>query len=182
MPAPVLHDAVTLLHFAASGHLGLLEERHAAVPEPLWAEAVRSEIANGAAHGHPGCEELLRAQWLGEPVAPAASDRAGILRLLVALNDGTGAPAAHAGEAESIYFAEKLDTLFVTDDNGAYDFARWRLGDGRVKDTVDLLRDAVAMGELTPAGALAIADGIRSCDRHLRRVHPPQLSAAYFDW
>lgn len=182
MPAPVLHDAVTLLHFAVSGHLDVLKDRHAARPEPRWTEAVRSEIENGPAHGRPGCGELLRAQWLGEPAAPTASDRAGIFRLLVALNDGAAAPAAHAGEAESIYFADKLDTLFVTDDNAAYDFARRRLGDGRVKDTVDLLREAVAMGEVTPARALAIADSIRGCDRHLRRVHPPQLSAAYFDW
>ncbi len=182
MPAPVLYDAVTLLHFAVSGHFDALKERHAAMPEPRWTEAVRTEIENGARHGHPGCGELLHVQWLGEPVVPTASDRACIVHLLVALNDGAGPPVAHAGEAETIYFAEKLDTLFVTDDNAAYDFARRRLGDGRVKDTVDLLREAVAIGELTPARALAIADSIRSCERHLRRVHPSQLSAAYFDW
>ena len=133
MPAPVLYDAVTLLHFAVSGHFDVLEERHAAMPEPRWTEAVRSEIETGAAQGHPGCRDILQAQWLGKPATPKASDRIGIFRLLVALNDGAGAPVAHAGEAESIYFAEKFDTLFVTDDNGAYDFARRRLGDGRVR-------------------------------------------------
>ena len=74
-----------------------------------------------------------------------------MLRLQVGLNDGKYPPEGDGGEAEGIYFAEKLGGQFATDDNKAYDFARRRpsLGPGRVIDSVQILQTAVANGDLS---------------------------------
>ena len=63
-------------------------------------------------------------------------------RLQVGLNDGKQPPKGDRGEAEGIFFAEKHDGQFATDDNNAYDFARRRptLGAGRVIDSIHILR------------------------------------------
>lgn len=104
------------------------------------------------------------------------------MHLLVALNDGSTTATAHVGEAESIAIAQTSGAIFVTDDNAAFDFARNRLGEGRVRDTVDVLREAVAMDELAAFDAVGIADAIRSNGRHLRSDHPMSLSNSYFDF
>lgn len=98
----------------------------------------------------------------------------------IGLNDGRRPPVAHAGEAEGIYFAEKLGGRFVTDDNGAYDFARRRLGPGRVFDTVDVLREAVTNGDMDSGEALNLVNAIRNSGRSIRRVHPGILLRGYF--
>jgi hypothetical protein len=87
---------------------------------------------------------------------------------------------AHAGEAEGIYFAEKLGGRFVTDDNGAYDFATRRLGPGRALDTVDVLREAVMDGEIDDGDAASIVNLIRDSGRFIRRAHPSTLPRSYF--
>ena len=181
MIAAVLHDAVTLLHFAVIGRLDVLETRHASRREPRWVEAVRAEVEAGARASLPGCREILSATWLGPPAAPSADDRREIVKLMIALNEGVGPATSHVGEAESIAIAKTLDALFVTDDNAAHDFARLRLGLGRVKDTVDVLREAVAMDELSAFDAAGIASEIRSRGRHLRRCHPASLAKSYVD-
>jgi hypothetical protein len=180
VPGPVLHDTVSLLHFAVVARLDILEARHATLPEPRWADAVYREVEVGAAHGKAGCRELLGTSWLGTPFAPSGKDQRKVLLLLLGLNEGRRPPTSHAGEAESILFAEKLTGTLVTDDSAAYDFAMRRLGLGRVKDTISILRDAVAMDELAPIDALGVADAIRDSGRELRRSHPTTMSAKYF--
>jgi len=180
MPSPVLFDAVTLLHFACVGRLNLLAARYGHRTLPRWAEAVHDEIVRGQPVAGPECAAILGAVWLGEPAKPAASDRRGIQRLWVGLNEGREPPIEHAGEAESIYFAEKLGGVFATDDNAAYDFAERRLGVGRAIDTVLILREAVAMDEITAGEAVDVASSIRAAGRHLRRHHPPVLTPDYF--
>lgn len=179
MPGPVLHDAVTLLHFGVVGRLDVLKSRHSFLPPPFWTDAVRSEVEAGARLSKPGCAAVLDADWLGEPIVPSSSDLRKVFQLLVGLNDGRRPPTAHGGEAEGIYMAEKLGGTFITDDNAAYDFAYRRLGPGRVKDAVQVLRESVAMEELDAQEALEIADQIRVAGRDLRRVHPDPLPATY---
>lgn len=179
MAEPVLFDTVTLLHFGAIARLDILETRFGSRPEPRWTEAVFDELE--ACPGLPECTAALAARaWLGPPISPGATDHDPIHRLHIGLNEGRRPPLDHFGEAESIYFAHKVNGLFVTDDNDAYTFAERRIGVGRVLDTVAVLRDSVAMGELTAGEALNLANGIRNYGRFLRRVHPSTLTAAYF--
>lgn len=177
----MLYDAVTLLHFAAAGRLDILRTRHGHLDEPHWTMAVHDEIAAGADQGLKPSQNILAAAWLGVPIAPTTAELSGIFALQVGLNDGRRPPVAHAGEAESIYLAGQLGALFATDDNAAYDFAERRLGVGRVVDTVTILRDAVAMDEVSAADALRVAMAVRLAGRHLRRTHPHPLSLPDFD-
>jgi hypothetical protein len=179
VPQPVLYDAVTLRHFGTASRLDVLVLRHAHLDEPRWTEAVHGEIA-AAAHFDAAARDVLAFRWLGNPVAPDAADLAAIMPLWIGLNEGRRPPVDHAGEAETLHFAEKLDAIVATDDNGAYDFVSRRLGSHRVIDTVAILQDAVAMGEITAAEAAGIAGAIRGAGRHLRRVHPTPLTANDF--
>lgn len=179
MTDPYLCDAVTLRHFGEIGRLDILETRYGHLDPPHWTQAVADEIARAAARV-PGCAAILAASWLSSPVVPAPHDLRGILTLQIGLNDGLRPPTAHAGEAEGIYFAEKLNGRFVTDDNGAYDFAIRRLGLGRARDTIDILRESVTDGDMSASDAINIANAIRNIGRDLRRVHPSTLLPSYF--
>ena len=48
MTRRVLHDAVSLKHFAIVDRLDVLEERHGHLEEPRWCEEVHEEIKKGA--------------------------------------------------------------------------------------------------------------------------------------
>ncbi len=151
-------------------------------PEPRWTETVRSEVLAGI--GRPECDAVLAAAFLGQPYEVSTGDLFEVFTLQVALRDPTDDehdPARDLGEAETIFAADRLNGEFVTDDGAAYDFARRRLGPNRVFDTVDLLREVVAHGDITSYEAKLVADAIRSSGRHLRRVHPTTLIAAYFE-
>ena len=65
-------------------------------------------------------------------------------------------------------------------DNGAYDFALIRLRPGLVQDSVYLLRESVAYGDLDDGEALNIVNMIRNSGRSIRRVHPSSLLRGYF--
>lgn len=179
MAGPYLYDAVTLRHFGEVDRMDVLESRHSHAPPPRWTDAVAQEIA--AASSLPECRVVLAAEWLGTPLSPTEADLPAIIKIQIGLNEGRRPPIMHAGEAEGIYFAERLGGVFVTDDWDAYDFARRRLGLGRVLDTIDILRDAVAAGDLTSRVALGLANAVRDAGRHLRRGHPDALDARYFD-
>ena len=180
MTIPYLCDAVTLRHFGTVSRLDILATRCIFLDPPHWTQAVADEIREAAQLGQPGCRAILAASWLSIPIAPEYEDLKEIVRLQIGLNDGRRPPTAHAGEAEGIYFAAKLGGCFVTDDNGAYDFALHRLGLGRVHDTVDLLREAVTYGDLDDGEALNVVNAIRNSGRSIRRVHPNTLLRSYF--
>ena len=181
MAGPVLYDAVTLRHFAIAGQLDVLEVRHGHLAPPRWTDVVHTEISDGAALGNAECNDVLAMPWLAAPIVPTAPDQPQIMPIWIGLNSGRRSPTEHAGEAESIYFAEKLGGVFATDDNSAYDFAEHRLGAAGVLDSVDILQQAVSMAEVTADDALAIANEIRAKGRYLRSVHPDTLTAAYFN-
>jgi hypothetical protein len=180
MADPLLHDAVTLRHFASCQLLSLCASLHSTLPVPRWTEAVHDEVQRAAAIGRQDCAAILSEVWLDTPITPSIKDQRGIYRIRIALNRSPHPPNQDAGEAESIYFAEQLGGLFATDDNAAYAFAERRLGAGRVCDTVDILRAGVRGGYATPADAALAAATIRRAGRHLRRVHPANLTDSYF--
>lgn len=181
MYMPVLHDAVTLRHFATARRLDILEARHGSLPGPRWTEAVFGEIWAANELGHEGCFAVLEQRWLGSWQGPTDStEQLAIQRLRIKLG-GSVVDLAHAGEAESIFFAEKLNGALATDDGPAYAFAVRRLGAERVVDTVDILRTAVSLDEISAAEAVAVCDAIRSNGRHLRPTHPDDIGDDYFD-
>jgi hypothetical protein len=180
MSTPWLYDAVTLRHFGAIRRFDVLAARCKYTDPPRWTREVADEILRAADIGQPGCHVIVSADWLGAPIEPDNADLKGIYRIQVGLNEGRQPPTKHGGEAEGIYFAGKLDGHFVTDDNGAYDFAARRLGPGRVHDTVDLLREAVGFGEMVHEEVRDIANEVRISGRHLRRVHPDPFPRGYF--
>ena len=120
---PVLHDAVTLRHFAAAARVDVLRSCHGHRPEPGWTEGIRAEIESAERAGESHCSEILRETWLGLPAEPTTSELAIVYRLQVGLNDGREPPKGDRGEAESIHFAEKHNGQFATDDNSAYEYA-----------------------------------------------------------
>src|SRR5262249_34587039 len=133
-----------------------------------------------AGNGQPDCDNVLAASFLSVPHQIATADLAEVMRIRVALGGGTGRSTEHLGEAESIFLADKFNGAFVTDDYAAYDLARRRLGDCRVLDMVDLLREAVATGYFGPSQAQQVADAVRNSGRKLRRGHPSTFTPGYF--
>lgn len=180
MTIPCLYDTVILRHFGSIGRLDILESRCSYLDPPHWTQAVADEIREAADLGQPGCRAILAATWLSDPVVPEHEDLRRIVLIKIGLNEGRRPPTAHAGEAEGIYFAERLGGRFVTDDNGAYDFALRRLGRGWVYDTVDLLREAVSYGDMDDGEALNIVNAIRNSGRSIRRIHSNTLLRGYF--
>lgn len=177
----VLHDACSLCNFGAVDAVELCARQHGHLPVPRWVEQVREEIIAGREKGAPECEPVLRAEWLGAPIVPELGDLAAIFRLQIGCNAGARpAGTRHLGEAQSLYFAQKLDAAFVTDDNGAHAFAVRRIGPDRVMDTVDILRNAVSAGDVTAQEACELAHGMIQKGRRLRHVHRGRLRPAYF--
>jgi hypothetical protein len=179
MTDPRLIDAVTLRHFGITEHLALLKHILSPYPQPYWTETVRSEILAGI--GQADCDNVLAASFLGAPHQIRTTDLAGVIKLQIALSSGKSRGCEHLGEAESIFLADKLNGAFVTDDHAAYVLAGRRLGHCRVLDTVDLLRETVVTGYLTPSEAQQVADAIRNSGRSLRRGHPPTFTSKYFE-
>ncbi len=178
----VIHDAVTLRHFAAVERIDVLRTCHGHRPEPRWTEGIRAEIESAAQEGESHCADILREAWLGPPAELSAAELTDVYRLQVGLNAGRQPPKADRGEAEGIYFAEKHNGQFATDDNNAYDFARRRptLGAGRVIDSIHILRTAVADGELTATAAHRIANAIEDAGRSFRPTHRGTRDPDYF--
>jgi predicted nucleic acid-binding protein len=179
---PVLHDAVTLNHFGAVGRMDVLEVRHGNCELPRWAQAVAEEVKEGALQGYSHCKAVMRANWLGQPAEIAPEDSEVFYRLWVGLNDGKSPPEKHKGEAQSIFFAEREGGMFVTDDSGAYDFARRRplMMMGKVKDSIEVLRIAVSAGELTKEEAFDLVQKMECEGRHFRAEHQGKIAPQYF--
>ena len=180
---PVIHDAVTLRHFAAVKRLDVLRTCHGHRPEPRWTTRIRAEIESAERAGESHCSDILRETWLGTPAEPSVAELGDVYRLQVGLNDGRRPPTGDQGEAEAIYFAEKHSGQFATDDNHAYEFARRRpsLGAGRVIDSIHILRTAVANDDLTAADAHSIANEIEDAGRLFRPTHRGTRGPDYFD-
>ncbi len=182
---PVIHDTVTLRHFAAVGRLDILQDCHGHLPEPRWTQGTRSEIKAAHNAGESHCTNILNAGWLGTPaVVTTHAEALDVYRLQVGLNGGKRPPMKHLGEAEGIFFAEQCHGQFATDDNAAYAFALHRpsLGIGRVIDSIHILRTAVANGVITSADAHDIANAIEAAERSFRPVHRRSRSPDYFDY
>lgn len=179
---PVLHDAVTLRHFAAVGQLDLLRKQHGHRPVPRWTEEIHKEVARAVKSGTYYCVAILNADWLDAPAAPNKEDLIHIVKLQIEINKGNFTARANHGEAECIYFAAKYQGQFATDDNEAYEFALLKssLGAGRVIDSIYILRSAVALSHITPIEADEIAKDMERQGRYFRPVHRKNRGPSYF--
>lgn len=181
---PVLYDAVTLRHFAAVSRLDILKICHEHRSEPRWTTSVRKEIVTAANKGIHHCIMILQETWLGRPVNPTRAETKEIVSLqsMLMLPEDHPYPHAHLGEAQSIYFAEKHQGQFATDDNAAFELARLRslLGIENVIDSVDILREAVSLSKITAQEADQIANNMEVAGRHLRRIHRRARGPDYF--
>lgn len=178
---PWMFDTVTLRHFGAAEGLELCRELCDHREPPRWTHAVSVEIAEGVRLGMDECLSVQECAWLGAPIEPDVLDLGSIVRLQRALSDTTG-PAGNAGEAESIYFAERLGGVFATDDGVAFDFACRRLGRDHVLDTIDILNEAVRGGIASPTEAAELAGRVTDSGRHLRRGRPPYPASTFFEF
>ena len=180
---PVIHDAVTLRHFAAVERMDVLQACHGHRPEPRWTEGIRAEIESAKRAGESHCSDILSETWLGAPAEPSIAELAVVYRLQVGLNNGRHPPKGDQGEVEAIFFAVKHNGQFATDDNNAYEFARRRptLGAGRVIDSIHILRTAVADGDLTATDAHRIANAMEDAGRSFRPTHRGRRRPDYFD-
>jgi hypothetical protein len=178
MAHPRLIDAVVLRHFGAINRMAVLGERLVHHSPPHWTGAVHEEVLSH--YEDDDCKAVLEADFLGNPFVVPMTELSEVFRIRRALSTGHDSPERHLGEAESIWVADRFNGAFVTDDYEAFAFAEKRLGDNRVLDTVDLLREAVAARELQAGEAKQIVDAIRNLDRHLRPGHPPTITADYF--
>ena len=95
---PILHDAVTLCHFAVVSRLNILEQRHSNRPEPRWTRGVHEEIQKAAAQT-TYATSILQAAWLEDPVIPTNMDTMQIALIRTALNPKENAPCDNLGEA-----------------------------------------------------------------------------------
>lgn len=178
---PVLYDAVTLRHFAVISRIDIVKNRHKNRPEPRWTEGVYLEIKRAAVQT-TYCTAILQEPWLGVPVNPTEVEAKEIYLIQTALKSPGDPLQAHLGEAQSIYFAKKLRGQFATDDNAAYKLAEQQsfLGSANVIDSIDILREAVALYEITAKDADQIANDIEANGRHLRRIHSQPRGPNYF--
>lgn len=162
--------------------MDVLQTRHANCDMPLWTRAVAEEIEKGANQGHRHCKVVMDARWLGEPAEINSRDQREYYLLWVGLSDGQRPPTKHKGEAQSIFLAERSGGVFLTDDAGAYDFAerRPKLGIGKVRDSIDVLRSAVAMSELTKEDACDLVLQIEGNGRSFRGEHRGRITPNYF--
>jgi hypothetical protein len=179
---PVLHDAVSLKHFAIVNRLDVLEARHGDLDEPRWCDEVREEVELGLGLAVENAR-ILAATWLGRPHVLDAKDQAAAYKYHVSLNEGREPPTKHKGEAYSIFVGQKIGACFFTDDETAYDWAeaKTRFGLASVKDTIDVLRDAVAMGELDKHEACTLILEMQEAGRDFRHEHDGKITPDYFD-
>ena len=182
MQEPVLYDSVSLNHFGIPNRLDILENLFGRHELPRWSETVASEIDTGANLGHAHCENVLRADWLGDPEAIEPKDLAAVQIIRTAMTDPREPSTKNLGEAESLFLARKYQGWFVTDDGVAHDWSlrNGMLGAGRVLDTVDILRRAVSYEDIGETDAKAIYDLVIAAGRDFRSCHPTNPPPSFF--
>jgi hypothetical protein len=180
MATPRIVDTVVLRHFGTIDRLDILESRLSRYPLPRCSGVIFHEVFRAAEREEDGCQRILESGILGTPHEVKLKDFRAVLDIRRALSFDESDSQEHLGEAEGIFLADRLHGAFITDDGIAYTFAETNLGSNRVFDTVDLLREGVAEGELDIYEAKIVADAIRSSGRFLRSGHPPTLWPEFF--
>jgi hypothetical protein len=167
-------DNTVLCNFAAVERLDLL--KIILNGRGRWTEAVAHEASRSARY-LPGLGNLPLEGWLDEPIE--VSDQADVRkveRIRRGVFGGTqDRPLRHLGEAQTCYvilnWAAFAGAWWLSDDGEAVRYAR-RQGI-TTRETIDLMRIAVARGDLTARDAFDLMMKMAEHDRYLRRPRSP---------
>ncbi|MFJ8539326.1 hypothetical protein [Streptomyces sp. NPDC093591] len=166
-------DNTVLCNFAAVDRLSLLEK--ILDGRGRWTEAVAAEAEQSKQY-LPRLSQVTDGGWLGAPIEiddlaeTALVDR--VRRVVFA--GSPSRPRQHLGEAETLVLIEHrsefLGSVWITDDGEAGHYAH-RKGI-RVKNTVDIMREAVVDGLVPADDGHGLLLRMRQSGRHLRGVPP----------
>lgn len=171
-------DNTVLCNFAAVDRLNLLEK--VLDGRGRWTQAVAAE-AERSTHYWPKLREVTTGGWLGQPVEidnPAETALVDRIRRVV-FAGSPSRPLQHLGEAETLvlieYRTEFDGSVWITDDGEAGHYAR-RKGI-RVKDTVDIMREAVVDGLVMADTGHGLLTAMEQAGRHVRGIprNPAEL-------
>jgi predicted nucleic acid-binding protein len=154
---PVVLDTGPPSTFARVGRLDLLRERlagRAILPGEVVAELERGVRAYSA------LQDVLDADWLEiRPPFDTPDDLVAVERLRMAIVGSAHDPRKNLGEAAAIILAKKLDAHIAIDDYDGANLARAR--GLMVLDSIKLLQESIAMGELSCAEAIKAYEKMR---------------------
>ncbi|MER5431759.1 hypothetical protein [Streptomyces sp. NPDC002588] len=164
-------DNTVLCNFAAVDRLSLLEK--VLDGRGRWTQAVAAEAEQSRRY-LPSLGQLTAGGWLGEPIEiddPAETALVDRIRRVV-FGGASSRPLQHLGEAETLVIIEHRDgfasSVWITDDGEAGRYAR-RKGIS-VKDTVDIMREAVVDGLVLADAGHSLLLEMEQTGRHLRGV------------
>ncbi|MGW1780458.1 hypothetical protein ACWCQQ_15135 [Streptomyces sp. NPDC002143] len=169
-------DNTVLCNFAAVDRLSLLEK--VLDGRGRWTQAVAAEAEQSMRY-LPKLSQVTTGGWLGEPLEiddPAETALVDRIRRVV-FGGSSSRPLQHLGEAETLVVIEHrsgfANSVWITDDGEAGHYAR-RKGIS-IKDTVDIVREAVVDGLVLADAGHHLLLGMQQAGRHLRGVpHRPE--------
>ncbi|MCT7351022.1 hypothetical protein N4P33_02355 [Streptomyces sp. 15-116A] len=166
-------DNTVLCNFAVVDRLSLLEK--VLDGRGRWTQAVAAEAAQSKQYW-PRLSQVIDGGWLGDPIEiddPAETALVDRVRRVV-FAGSPSRPRQHLGEAETLLLIEHRSefagSVWITDDGEAGHYAR-RKGIC-VKNTVDLMREAVVEGLVAADDGHGMLLRMRQSGRHLRGIPP----------
>ena len=164
-------DNTVLCNFAAVDRLELLEK--VLDGRGRWTQAVAAEAEQSTRY-LPRLRQLADDGWLGDPIEiddPTETALVDRLRRVV-FAGSPSRPLQHLGEAETLVVIERRaefsGSVWITDDGEAGRYARHK--GILVKNTVDIMREAVVGSLLKAREGHELLLSMGSADRHLRGV------------
>lgn len=170
----VFPDNTVLCNFAAVRRLDLL--RDILRDRGRWTEAVAHE-ASMSSTVHPDLKKLPADGWLKDPIEiDDEHEVQQVERVRRAVFGGTDVkPLQHLGEAQTCHLIQARDEFagawWVSDDAEAVRYAKRQ--EITTRETIDLIGEAVAMGDITAQGGYSMMFAMASAGRHLRLPSSP---------
>lgn len=141
-----------------------------------WTEAVADEARRSSRH-LSALTDLFREAWLGDPIELISDEEIDAVRRIrrVVFGGTEAEPTKHLGEAMTCYLIRARDELsgswWLTDDQEARRYAiRQQI---TTRDTLDVMSEIVADGDLTTADAYALMRTMAARDRQMRQPARP---------
>ena len=168
MATIVFPDNTVLCNFAAVHRVDLL--RGWLRERGRWTEAVEYEARKSSEY-LPDLDLVLDEGWLGEPIE--INDESALSQVEAIRKSVFGGlpekPRQHLGEAETCFLIKQrpefAESWWLTDDEDAYEYAVRRQIE--TLRTIDVMRNIVADGDLTPDSAFALMNAMADRDRGL---------------
>lgn len=165
-------DNTVLCNFAIIERIDVLEKTLNG--NGRWCEAVAYEASQSAKI--PGLQSLHRVAeggWLDEPIEidQDGARRVEVIRIGV-FGGSSARPLQHLGEAQTLFLLDNDERFrmayWLTDDRSAYDYAAKRQMLART--TVDILRAAIANGDLQPNDGYSMLRSMQLAGRYVHKM------------